>query len=60
MPCQQSPSAVIMVRPAVFYSNPETAADNAFQTAVGMNQEDLLLKAQEEFDNFVSILRDTV
>ncbi|KAF4691510.1 hypothetical protein FOZ60_015372 [Perkinsus olseni] len=60
MSCQQSPSAVIMVRPAVFYSNPETAADNAFQTAVGMDQGDLLLKAQEEFDNFVSILRDTV
>ncbi|KAF4653608.1 hypothetical protein FOZ61_008871, partial [Perkinsus olseni] len=44
-----------MVRPAVFYSNPETAADNAFQTAVGMDQEDLLLKAQGEFDNFVEV-----
>lgn len=29
----QAPSAVVMIRPAAFQPNPETAADNAFQSA---------------------------
>ncbi|KAF4677383.1 hypothetical protein FOL47_001969 [Perkinsus chesapeaki] len=56
----KAPSAVIMVRPAVFYSNPETALDNGFQTDVGVNRAGLLKKAQNEFDNFVRVLRETV
>jgi len=31
--CLQAPAAVVMVRPHQFSSNPETAADNAFQRA---------------------------
>ncbi|EER07739.1 hypothetical protein Pmar_PMAR029028 [Perkinsus marinus ATCC 50983] len=60
MASQQSPSAVIMVRPGVFFSNPETATDNVFQTAVGMDPKECLPKAQAEFDNYVKILRDAV
>ena len=34
----QAPSAVVMVRPHRFTPNPETAADNAFQSAAAQNE----------------------
>ena len=32
LPSAQAPAAVVMVRPHRFHPNPETAADNAFQS----------------------------
>ncbi len=57
----QAPNAVVMVRPWKFFSNPETAADNAFQKT-GLDQQDSLgldrtaisLQAKNEFDLVVA------
>jgi len=55
---QQSASAVVMIRPFRFYPNPETAADNAFQRATGLDDADTISKtAQTEFDQAVELLR---
>lgn len=48
--------AVVMVRPAAFGSNPETAASNAFQHAGA--GDDVAARARAEFDGAVSALRD--
>lgn len=51
-------STVVMVRPAVFYSNPQTRVDNHFQSE---NQDSLhsqTLAAQNEFDTMVFRLRE--
>ncbi|MEO1625801.1 MAG: arginine deiminase-related protein [Bacteroidota bacterium] len=50
---------ILMVRPAAFGFNPETAADNAFQqqdASLGVDQ--IRAGAQKEFDAFVQQLRD--
>ncbi|MEM7055951.1 MAG: arginine deiminase-related protein [Pseudomonadota bacterium] len=52
---QQAPSAVIMIRPHKFRSNPETAADNAFQASDVGNSAALALN---EFDRSVATLRE--
>jgi hypothetical protein len=45
----QAPAAVVMVRPHRFHSNPETAADNAFQRYQGPDSaEDLAIRARDE------------
>lgn len=45
----QAPAAVVMVRPHRFHSNPETAADNAFQRYQRPDSaEDLALRARDE------------
>lgn len=49
----QAPSAVVMIRPHHFRSNPETMADNAFQTA---SSKDLTGQALAEFDAVVTKL----
>ncbi len=49
-------SAVVMVRPAAFGSNPETALSNVFQN-VGAG-DDIARRARAEFDGAVSALRD--
>lgn len=46
-----------MVRPAGFYSNPETAGTNAFQ-AIGGLEKDLTIAAHAEFDRMVSVLKE--
>jgi hypothetical protein len=46
-----------MIRPARFYSNPETAADNAFQRNAERNSDALTLMARKEFDAAVQKLR---
>jgi hypothetical protein len=51
----QSPKAVVMIRPHHFRSNPETAADNAFQK---LGNEDVSAAARSEFDHVVDTLRD--
>jgi len=52
-----SPSAVLMVRPAGFYPNPETAGTNAFQ-ANGGSDADLTSVAHAEFDRMVCALKE--
>lgn len=52
----QAPEATVMIRPHRFHSNPETAADNAFQR-LGGNGADVATRARDEFDAAVAILR---
>jgi hypothetical protein len=55
---KQTTSHILMVRPANFGYNEQTAASNAFQTYdKTLNQKDIARKAREEFDKFVDILR---
>jgi hypothetical protein len=53
---KQAPDSIVMVRPASFGFNPETAGTNAFQNSV-MTGENIAQKALEEFDAMVEILR---
>jgi hypothetical protein len=53
----QSANSVLMIRPAWFYPNPETAADNAFQRATDRDSDALTLVARKEFDAAVQTLR---
>ncbi len=50
-------STILMIRPAAFGFNEETAADNYFQTNPCISAEALQQKALEEFDNMVAMLR---
>ncbi|KIC22475.1 citrulline utilization hydrolase CtlX [Leisingera sp. ANG-Vp] len=52
----QAPSAVVMIRPHHFRSNPETQADNAFQTLDNVSTESVAAKAMAEFDGAVETL----
>jgi hypothetical protein len=54
----QTTARVLMIRPARFRSNPETAGTNAFQRP-GTNEgaDDVLARAQREFDGLVAALR---
>lgn len=57
-PASQITNNILMVRPANFGFNAETAENNAFQSNDGsMTPEDIKLKAIEEFDNHVDNLR---
>ncbi|MEM7081190.1 MAG: arginine deiminase-related protein [Pseudomonadota bacterium] len=53
----QSAPCVLMVRPACFYSNPETAKTNEFQHAIAADV-DALDMAQAEFDGAAATLRE--
>jgi len=46
----QAPNAVVMVRPWKFFSNPETAIDNAFQKTEVTNLANVSQRARAEFD----------
>ncbi|MGN6616423.1 MAG: citrulline utilization hydrolase CtlX [Ilyomonas sp.] len=50
-------SAILMVRPASFGYNTETAANNVFQSSVSYNAAEVQQKAVQEFDAFVETLR---
>ena len=55
---QQTTNAILMVRPTSFRANEQTAVNNHYQKIVsGVSQEELELKAQNEFDSFVQKLR---
>lgn len=57
MPAQIT-SHILMVRPANFQYNPQTAQNNAFQTAAGAEEHDRIRKAAvAEFDRMVEQLR---
>jgi hypothetical protein len=50
-------STILMIRPACFGFNKETAANNYFQSDPGLSNEALQQKAAQEFDNMVATLR---
>jgi hypothetical protein len=50
-------STILMVRPAAFGFNAETAANNFFQSQSSLTAEQLQQKAVQEFDNMVAILQ---
>lgn len=54
----QITDTVLMVRPAAFGFNAETAANNYFQKQLNIDANELQQKALEQFDNMVSALRD--
>ncbi|NQY94786.1 MAG: amidinotransferase [Campylobacteraceae bacterium] len=54
----QAPNTVVMVRPWQFYSNPETASDNAFQKNNNKSKDDIALLARVEFDCTVDVLKE--
>jgi hypothetical protein len=55
----QLPSAVVMVRPAAFGFNPETAATNAFQKRNDeLSQREIRIRARREFDIMAGRLRE--
>jgi hypothetical protein len=53
----QTSSRVLLVRPARFWANPETAATNAFQRPGVLASDELLARARREFDGLVATLR---
>jgi len=53
----QTTSTVMMIRPAGFGANPETAASNAFQRASNSGSVEVLARARREFDALVAALR---
>lgn len=53
----QAPSAVVMIRPHAFTSNPETRDDNAFQTLANRSAEATSAAARDEHDRAVEQLR---
>ncbi len=48
---------ILMIRPASFGFNAETAANNVFQGSVPLSEQEVQLKAVQEFDRFVDTLR---
>lgn len=55
---KQSTRHIVMVRPAAFQYNVQTAETNDYQQrSLTFDKEEVLLKAQEEFDTMVKILR---
>ncbi|OYU40302.1 MAG: amidinotransferase [Pseudorhodobacter sp. PARRP1] len=54
----QAPEAVVMIRPHAFHSNPETAADNAFQRVGDGAADAVAVRALAEFDLAVKTLRN--
>jgi len=51
-------STILMIRPASFGYNEETAVNNFFQSQLNIGTEELQQKAVEEFDNATRILSD--
>src|SRR5579864_5489517 len=56
-PLAQCAGAVLMIRPASFAYNPETAATNTLQQRASGTTEALQSAARAEFDRFVTALR---
>lgn len=53
------PSTVLMIRPISFRKNEQTSVNNYFQKEIeNISNEDILLQAQVEFDNFVEKLKE--
>jgi hypothetical protein len=54
----QTASTLLMVRPANFGFNPETAENNFYQQADSRSVDEIRNLARREFDGFVALLRD--
>jgi hypothetical protein len=54
----QTASSLVMVRPASFGFNPETAQNNFYQKEDGRPSSEIRFLAQREFDGFVTLLED--
>jgi hypothetical protein len=54
---KQITDSILMVRPAQFRMNEQTAVNNFFQESLEMTQDTITVKAQKEFDDFVEVLR---
>ncbi|WP_250161337.1 citrulline utilization hydrolase CtlX [Algoriphagus algorifonticola] len=54
----QTSSTILMVRPANFGFNQETAGNNFYQQQDGRSSEEIKALAQQEFDSFVALLKD--
>lgn len=54
----QITDTVLMVRPAAFGFNAETAANNFFQKQLNIDANELQQKALEQFDNMIAVLKD--
>ena len=55
---KQLTNHILMIRPAQFRMKEQTAVNNYFQAQAGMTPEAVEKKAQEEFDTYVSVLRE--
>lgn len=53
----QTTARVLLIRPARFGANPETAATNAFQGVAAGSADEVLARARSEFDGLVAALR---
>ncbi len=53
----QITNTILMIRPVAFRMNEQTAVNNYFQEDLGIKNSEINLKAQQEFDEFVSKLR---
>lgn len=54
---KQVASTILMIRPASFGFNTETAASNVFQGSVAIGAQQVQEKAVEEFDRFVQVVQ---
>lgn len=54
----QTSSTIVMVRPANFGFNPETAENNFYQQQDSRSADEIRALARAEFDSFVAMLRD--
>ncbi|PHQ29506.1 citrulline utilization hydrolase CtlX [Leeuwenhoekiella nanhaiensis] len=55
---KQITNTLLMVRPAAFRMNEQTAVNNYFQEKLAINNEEINAQAQQEFDAFVLKLRN--
>ena len=55
---KQLTNHILMIRPAQFRMNEQTAVNNYFQASAGLSPEAVVKKSQEEFDAYVSVLRE--
>lgn len=55
---KQCTSNILMVRPASFQYNEQTAVTNDYQQKPSFSKEEVLKKAQAEFDNMVELLEE--
>lgn len=55
---KQLTNHILMIRPAQFRMNEQTAVNNYFQASAGLSPEEVVKKSQEEFDAYVSVLKE--
>ena len=55
---QQITNTILMIRPVAFRMNEETAINNYFQEDLELKNAEINTKAQKEFDDFVTKLRE--